>query len=92
MNSTAIPTPAEFIDAARSDHDAEADALIARIVAKLRANPHGRATEEASMFVIDIVKKRMTERGWTCEVWRGDVRDPMPSISVWAPTPQGGAR
>lgn len=88
--STNIPTPAELIEAARKNHDAEADALIARIVAKLRAHPYSSAREEAPPFVLDIVKRRMSERGWVCEVWHGDNRDPNPSISVCAPT--GGER
>lgn len=88
--SANIPTPAELIEAARKNHDAEADALIARIVAKLRANPHGYATESALMPVLRVAEARLSERGWKCKVWQGDAREPEPSISVEAP--RGGAR
>lgn len=88
--STNIPTPAELIEAARKNHDAEADALIARIVAKLRANPRGYVTESARLPVLRIVEARMTERGWVCEITPGSAREPEPSISVTAPT--GGAK
>lgn len=88
--STNIPTPAELIEAARKNHDAEADALIARIVAKLRANPRGYVTEFASMPVLRVAEARLSERGWECKVWHGDFREPEPSISVTAPT--GGAK
>lgn len=88
--STNIPTPAELLAAERNDHDAEADAVVARIVARLRAYPRGYATEFASMPALRIVAERMTERGWVCEVWNGSAREPDPSITVTAPT--GGAR
>jgi hypothetical protein len=84
-----IPTPAELIDAARKSHDAEADALIARIVAKLRANPSAYVTESALMPVLRVAEARMSERGWVCRVWHGDARVAEARISVTAP---GGAR
>ena len=88
--SADIPTPAELIEAARKNHDAEADALIARIVAKLRANPHGYVTEFASMPALRVAEARMSERGWVCKTWGGSIREPEPSITVEAP--KEGAR
>ena len=81
-----IPTPAELIEAARKNHDAEADALIERIVAKLRANPFVYVTESALMPVLRVVEARMSECGWECKVWHGNAREPEPSIAVTAPT------
>ena len=81
-----IPTPAELIEAARKNHDAEADALIARIVEKLLVNPFVYVTESAPMPMLRVVEARMGERGWQCRVWYGDAREPEPSIAVTAPT------
>ena len=84
--SAIIPTPEEIIEAARRNHDADAEAMIARIVEKLRANPYVYVTESAPMPVLRVVEARMSERGWQCRVWYGDAREPEPSIAVTAPT------
>lgn len=84
--SAIIPTPEEIIEEARKNHDADAEAMIARIVEKLRANPFVYVTESAPMPVLRVVEARMGERGWQCRVWYGDAREPEPSIAVTAPT------
>lgn len=84
--SAIIPTPEEIIEAARKNHNADAEAMIARIVEKLRANPYLYVTESAPMPVLRVVEARMGERGWQCRVWYGDAREPEPSIAVTAPT------
>ena len=86
--SAIIPTPEEIIEAARRNHDADAEAMIARIIEKLRANPYVYVTESAPMPVLRVVEARMSERGWQCRVWYGDAREPEPSIAVTAP-PRG---
>lgn len=83
--SAIIPTPEEIIEAACKNHNAEADAMIARIVEKLLVNPFVYVTESAPMPVLRVVEARMGERGWQCRVWYGDAREPEPSIAVTAP-------
>lgn len=90
MKAENIPTPAELIEAARKDYSAEADAVVTRIVEKLRANPHGSVTEFAPMPVLRVVESRMSKRGWECKVWNGATREPEPSITVTAPTMRTG--
>lgn len=91
MKKEDIPTPTELIEATWKDYSAEADAVIARLVAKLRANPQGRATEVAThLEVLRVVEGRMRARGWVCEVFPGSQREPDAAITVTAPTMRAG--
>lgn len=85
-----IPTPAELIEDARKKHSAEADAVIERIVAKLRALPYSTVYETAPQIVLDVVDQLMTERGWVCDVSHENEYNQGPSIRVRAP--KGGAK
>lgn len=84
METKKIPSPHELLLEQNAADDHETDEVIARIVARLRADATQQVCVTGSMRALTKASHRMEARGWVCRIYEG-LRDSDPMLMVYAP-------